>query len=334
MAKDFYEVLGVPRTATEKEIRQAYRKLARKFHPDVNPGDKNAESKFKEIGEAYEVLSDPENRKKYDKYGEHWQMADEFEKAGVHPGAGGGMNFDFGQFSGAPQTGEFSDIFETVFGGGRGRGGFRYQPRPQKGEDYEHPVEISLEEAYNGTQRTLQLQSAERCPQCNGGGIVNGQVCPTCHGTGQVSRPKKIEVKIAAGVREGSRVRIAGKGGPGFSGGPDGDLFLIIHVLPHAMFERKEDDLYVDVSLPLFTALLGGEVQVPTLRGKPLLLKVPAETQNGRVFRLANQGMPHLGREGKGDLYAKMQVVLPTDLNDQERKLVRELEQMHQSHAA
>lgn len=315
--KDYYQILGVPRNASEKEIKQAYRKLARQYHPDVNPGDKSAEAKFKEINEAYEVLSDPEKRRKYDQFGENWQYAEQFARAGAQQQARWGfggqeIKFDFGDFGGA---GGFGDIFDSIlheFGG-------RPSRRPRRGQDIEYPLEVTLEEAYRGTTRLIEIQSEEPCPTCGGKG------CRTCGGAGAFVRPRRLEVKIPPGVKQGSRVRIAGKGGPGYMGGEAGDLYLIISVKPDSRFQRTDDDLYVEVPVYLTDAILGGEVEVPTLDGKRLALKIPPETQNGKVFRLAGQGMPRLGNNTRGDLYAKVKVVLPTRLSQKEKELFQQL---------
>ena len=306
--KDYYQTLGVKREATEKEIRSAYRKLARKYHPDVNPNNIEAESKFKEINEAYEVLSDAEKRKKYDKFGAEWEQ---YEKMGGVPG-----DFDFSRYAqggggrrvytGAAPGGEaFSDFFETLFGGAGGRGGIGGEPFggfrsygrtvARRGEDYEHPIEVTLAEAFAGTERRLQMQAEDICPTCNGTGLVNGRPCPTCGGSGVVARMKTIEVNIPAGVHTGSRVRVRGEGGPGSEGQPRGDLFLVVTVTPDGRFDRKGDDLHEVVQVPLYTLVLGGEARIPTLKGTNLALTVPPGTQNGRTFRLKGQGMPHLG---------------------------------------
>ena len=332
MAQDYYSVLGVKRDAPEKEIRTAYRKLARKHHPDVNPGDKASEAKFKEINNAYEVLKDPEKRKKYDKYGDRWEMADQIEEMqrqrGTHDyfrSAGGGartsttdgFTFEDLDLGGS----DLNDILGGLFGGrGRGRPA---QPRARRGEDLEHPVEITLEEAYNGTTRMVALQTPETCTTCEGTGRLAGQACPTCDGLGSIIKTKRLEVKVPPGVDTGSRVRVAGQGHPGAGGGATGDMILLVTVRPHERFERKGADLYVDVPVPLTDAILGGEVEVPTLKGTKLHLKVPAGTQNGRSIRLAGQGMPRAG--GGGDLYARVKVVLPASLSERERTLFEEL---------
>jgi molecular chaperone DnaJ len=352
--KDYYKILGVDRKADTKVIKSAYRKLARKYHPDVNPNNKDAETKFKELNEAYEVLSDADKRKKYDQFGSDWER---------YQAGGGQGGFDFSRYA-APGSGggytrtytasdfndeDFSDFFETLFGGSgftntrssAGRGGysgygpgFNTQPRQLKGEDYDQPVEISLEEACNGTRRILQMQVQEPCPTCKGDGVVRNasggrsevQTCPTCLGEGHVSRTRQLEVKIPAGVTTGSRVKLAGQGASGRNGGPPGDLYLIVTVQPSHRFERDGDNVRVNLSVVLYTALLGGEVEVPTPRGGKLALRIPAETQNGRVFRLTGQGMPVLGNpQRKGDLLAKVEVVLPTHLSDYERDRFEEL---------
>lgn len=312
--KDYYEILGVDRNASQKDIKKAYRRLARKYHPDVNPGDKEAEEHFKEINEAQEVLTDSEKRRKYDQLGASWQQ---WQRTGRDP-----SGFDWSQwFAGAPGGGRvhvqygdasdlfgdmfgggFSDFFEAIFGG-MGRQGPQAwagtrQAGPRRGQDYEQPVEISLEEASSGTRRVLEKDG------------------------------RRIEVKIPAGVKTGSKVRIAGEGAPGIGGGATGDLYLKVTVLPHKVFERKGDDLYCEVPVDLYTAILGGETNVPTLKGT-VSLKIPPETQGGRTFRLKGQGMPLLRDSNKrGDLYAKVKVVLPESLSAREKALFKELAQM------
>jgi len=322
MARDFYEVLGVSRTASEKEIKAAYRKLARKYHPDVNPGDKAAEARFKEINQAYEVLSDPEKRKKYDRWGDQWELADQFEAAGARPGGGnpfarGGSPFGREDGAGDPFS-DFGSIFETLFrrerGGPRGMGGSR------RGQDVETPVEITLEEAFHGTTRTLNLQTPDVCRTCGGTGEIAGALCHACEGMGTTMKVRRLEVRIPPGVKTGSRVRIAGEGRPGIGNGPPGDLYLLVTVLPHARFERKGDDLVTEVDVPVVDAVLGGEVMVQTIDGR-VALRIPELTQNGRQFRLSGKGMPVLGQAGKrGDLYVKVRVLLPDHLTAEERR--------------
>lgn len=347
--KDYYNVLGVKRGASEKELKSAFRKIARKIHPDLNPNDREAEAKFKEANEAYEVLSDPEKRKKYDQFGSEWERYQQAE------GAPGG--FDFSKYSqaygaqgatgagtGTGHTtftgeGDFSDFFEMLFGqsaraGGAGASpyytGGRTRSVPRVGEDYEHSLEVTLEEAYASSQRILQLEVPEACPTCGGRGIVNNRVCPTCNGQGTVTRNKRLEVKIPPGVHTGSRIRIANEGGAGQNGGGKGSLYLRVTVLPNDRFERKGDDVYTTVPLPLYTAVLGGEVPVPTLKGTKLALKVPPSTQNGRTFRLTGQGMPNLKQPDKrGDLFARMEVQLPAGLDDEEKQLFGELQRIY-----
>jgi curved DNA-binding protein len=305
--KDYYQILGVDRTASEKDIKSAFRKLARQYHPDHNPNDKAAEEKFKSLNEAYEVLSDPEKRKKYDAFGADWQR---YEQAGGQPGG-----FDFSQWAaqqgagGAGQRGrrataadfedlfgggggDYSDFFSTLFGGGQ-PGGAR-TARPRRGQDYEHTLRISFPEAFSGSARVLQLDG------------------------------KRIEAKIPAGVRTGSRVRLAGQGGPGANGAAPGDLFLQIEVEPDARFERRGDDLYTDVPVDFYTATLGGEVRVPTPDGS-VALKIPARTNTGQTFRLRGKGMPVLSGTGRGDLYARARLVLPENLSDAEVEGLRQL---------
>jgi len=319
--KDYYNILGINRNATDKEIKQAYRKLARKYHPDVNPGSKEAEEKFKEINEAYEVLSDPEKRKKYDQYGDQWQYAEQFEQARQQT-----PQWQYSSVDDLFGFGEGEDIFDELLRefGSRGT---RTKTRPRTGRDLEYPVEITLEEAYHGTNRTVTLQSHETCTGCKGTGRIGGLPCSVCRGTGVIPREKRLELKIPAGVKTGSRVRFSGQGEPGYSGGPAGDLYLIVNIRPHEIFERKDDDLFVKIDVPLLVAILGGEIPVPTLSGK-VLLKIPPETQNGKVFKLTGKGMPHLGSSGYGDLYAKVNVVLPTKLTPEEKKLYQKLSEL------
>ncbi|MBN1176267.1 MAG: J domain-containing protein [Dehalococcoidales bacterium] len=325
--KNLYDLLGVSKSASDKEIKQAYRRLARKYHPDVNAGDKGAESKFKEVNAAYEVLSDADKRKKYDKYGDKWQYADQFEEAERQQAQyrqyspGGGASYHFGG-----DIGGMDSIFEELFGGARARG-FTRRSQPRRGQDLESTVEVTLEEAYHGTSRTISLQTEKPCSACKGSGMIQNLPCSACRGSGVVPDIKRLEVKIPAGVATGSRVRIAGKGQPSYGGGPSGDLYLKITVRPHAQFERHGDNLHVSVPVPLATAVLGGEVQVPTPKGK-LALKIPPETQNGRSFRLKGQGMPHLGKSERGDIVAKVSVVLPTELSDKEKELFRQLSEI------
>jgi len=319
-AKDHYATLGVPKGASQKEIRQAYRRLARQHHPDVNPGDSSSEAKFKDVTAAYEVLSDADKRRKYDKYGEQWQHADQIEEMQKRAG---GRSFRFGQGGISFDAGEFGDlsgIFENLFGG-RARSVRRAAP-------VEHAVEVTLEEAFHGSTRTLQLATEEPCATCAGAGEIAGAVCHVCEGSGVMLKTRRLEVKIPAGVETGSRIRIAGEGQAGAGG--RADLHLVVSVRPHPRFERKGADLYVDVDVSLTDAVLGAEIEAPTLTGK-VMLTVPPLTQNGKVFRLAKLGMPQLKGGGRGDLYARVRVKLPEKLGDKERKLFEELKALQET---
>lgn len=323
-SKDYYKILGVSRSATTKEIKQAYRRLARKYHPDVNPGDTSAEARFKEMNEAHEVLSDAEKRQKYDRFGEDWERADEFAKAsrGAQRDFRRGGTYTTSDFG---DLGDLGNVFDSVFGGfGTGA---RTTRRSAVTKGVEHPIEVTLEEAYHGTKRVLQVWGEEPCSVCGGRGKVRegvrSKACAACGGYGRGMKPKRLEVKVPAGVRSGSKVRVAGQGSPSYDGSR-GDLYLVVKVLPHKLFERKGDDLYVEAAVPLVAAILGGEAKVPTLRGN-VALRIPPETQNGKVFRLTGQGMPHVGDSSRGALFAKVKVVLPTKLTPQERQLFEQL---------
>jgi len=322
MAKDFYETLGVARGASQKELRQAYRKLARKLHPDVNPGDKSSEARFKQVNAAYEVLSDEDKRRKYDKYGDKWQYADQIEQAQREQGGRGfrgfrsqpqgaeEFTFDFSGGQAGDQGIGLDSLFDMLRGGGR-----RARPQPQT---VETPVEVTLEEAFNGATRTFELMNQEPCPTCGGTGRIASAACHACRGAGAVMKPRRIEAKIPAGVADGSRVRI--RGGTG-----QGDVYLRVSIRAHPQFERRGDDLYTDVAVPLTVAVLGGEARVRTLKSE-VMLTVPRLTQNGKTFRLGGLGMPGVnGKAKKGDLYARLKVLLPEKLSDEEAKLFEEL---------
>ena len=331
--KDYYQTLGVGKTASDKELKQAYRKLARKFHPDVNPGDKSAEAKFKEINEAYEVLGDPDKRRKYDELGANWRMYEQAQQQGYGGGSPFGAGNPFGGSGGAwtinmggpggyrtmsedemremfGDEDPFSDFFKTFFGGGaaprdartagRGRGG-----RAQKGRDVEHAVDLTLEEAFHGATRRISIKEG--------------------------GHARSVDVRIPAGVNDGSRVRAPGEGGAGASGGASGDLYLRVSIRPHAVFERDGHDLRTKVAVPVTTAVLGGEANVPTMTGT-VRLKIPETTQNGQVFRLKGHGMPAVGKpDQRGDLYAAVEVQLPRTLTKDQRTHYEALQKSERS---
>lgn len=344
--RDYYEVLGVTRSATEVEIKRAYRKLAVEHHPDKNPDNPHAEEKFKEAAEAYSVLSDAQKRAAYDRFG--------------HGGAGGqGFGFDPQGFS------NIEDIFD-LFGFGDmfgGRTGARSRTSAQRGADLRYDLEISLEEAATGKEQKLQIPRLEKCevcegkgteegtkpetcvtcggsgqtryqqgffsvmrtcPNCSGKGQIIKNPCKNCHGAGRIEKEKTIEIKIPAGVETGSRLRVNGEGEAGLNGGPTGDLYVVLHVAEHEMFERQGANLYASVPVSFAQAALGAEIQVKTLDGEQPL-KVPAGTQTGTVFRIKEQGMPILGGRGKGDMFVAVTLVTPKNLTKEQRKLLEQL---------
>ena len=318
--KDYYKVLGVERNAGADEIKRVYRKLARQLHPDVNPDDKEAEARFKDINEAYEVLGDSEKRSKYDQLGSDWQR---WQRAGHDPGgfdwsqwfspgggaprgSPGGVRVEFSDLNDILGGGGFSDFFNALFGAGTPRAGqtrsghSRAYRRPARGQDLEQIVEISLEEAFLGTSRTLERDG------------------------------KRLEASIPAGAKTGTRIRLTGQGAPAAapSGGPAGDLYLKIKVKPHSQFRREESDLHLETPLDIYTAILGGNTVVTTLGGD-VELKIPAGTQSGQLIRLRGKGMPRLKGKGNGDLYVKIVLQTPTELSDRERELIQELADLH-----
>lgn len=359
--RDYYEVLGLKKGASEEEIKKAFRKMALKYHPDRNPGDKEAEEKFKEVNEAYSILSDPDKKNKYDRFG----------FAGVDPNAGfGGAGGGFGGFGGG--AGGFEDIFSAfgdMFGGGFG-GGFGEaagRTGPRKGRDLQKNITISFEEAAFGTKKTLRVTKFVRCPKCNGEGTApgtakrtcpkcggSGQVhtvqntpfgrfqssgpcpdcggtgkiidkpCPDCNGSGKVKKTIEIKVDIPAGVDNDSVIPIRGQGDPGENGGPNGDFYVVISVRPHELFRRDRDNLYIDIPIGFNQAALGDEITVPTLDGK-VSYKVPAGTQPGTVFRLKGKGVRNVRTGRMGDLYVKVLLEVPTKLNGAQKKAIREM---------
>lgn len=351
--RDYYEVLGVPRDAAQEDIKKAYRKLAVKYHPDKNPGDKSAEEKFKEVGEAYDVLSDADKRAAYDRYG--------------HQAFSGGMGGPGGAGGAGPFHDPF-DIFREVFGGGGGGifetffggggGGRRRAEGPQRGSDLRYGMSITLEEAAHGCEREIEYERLVACKTCNGSGSASGagkktcrtcggagqvissrgffqiqQTCPDCGGTGEtISDPCKtcrgigrtkeharVRVKVPAGIEDGSRLRSQGNGDAGMKGGPPGDLYIVVQIKPHDVFERDGHDLHCDMPLAFATAALGGEITVPTLEGRASV-KIPAGTQNGTTFRLRGKGMKVLGSSHNGDLYVHVQIAVPARLNAEQKE--------------
>ena len=346
MAKrDFYEVLGVNRDADDEAIKKAYRRLAMKHHPDRNPDDKTAEEKFKEAKEAYEILSDPNKRAAYDQHGH----------AGVDPSMGGAGGAGFANFTDA-----FGDIFGDIFGGGRGRS----RSNVYRGADLRYNLEITLEQAAHGTESRIRIPTYESCTACNGSGAKPGtkpstcstcqghgqvrlqqgffsvqQTCPKCHGTGKtigdpcntcsgqgkIKKQKTLSVKIPGGVDEGDRIRLTGEGEPGVNGGPPGDLYVQIHIKEHAVFQRDGNDLHCEMPISFATAALGGEINIPTLDGSATI-KVPPETQSGKIFRLRGKGIKSVRSHETGDLMCHVVLETPVKLTERQKELLREFE--------
>ena len=350
--RDYYEVLGVSKSASDQEIKSAYRKLALKYHPDRNPGNKAAEDKFKEAAEAYAVLADADKRHLYDRFGH----------AGLGAAATGGQGFDPTVFTGFEDIlGGLGDIFGfgDLFGGARRRGG------PQRGADLRYDLEISFEESASGTETSIQIPRQETCEtchgtgaapgskpttcpqcqgrgqlryqqgfftvartcgQCRGSGHVISNPCPACRGAGRVQRDRKLTVKIPAGIATGQRLRLTGEGEAGAGGGPSGDLYVVVHVQEHEFFQREGNDLYCEIPLNYSTVALGGEITIPTLEGEESF-KVPDGTQTGTSFRLRGRGMPDVtGRGGRGDLLITVKVLTPKKLTREQRKLLEQLQ--------
>lgn len=350
--RDLYEILGVNRDASEDDIKKAYRKLAMKHHPDRNPDNKEAEEKFKEVQMAYDILSDQEKRVAYDQYGH----------AGIDPQAAGmGGGFGAGGFGGFADA--FGDIFGDIFGGGRQSGG---ASQAYRGSDLRYNLEISLEEAARGTKVKIRIPSHEECEVCHGSGAKPGteaktchtchgagqvrmqqgffsiqQTCPTCHGSGRyipdpctrchgagrVKSTKTLDVTIPAGIDEGQRLALRGEGEPGVNGGPPGDLYVVVHLKPHAVFQRDGSDLHCEMPVSISTAALGGEIEVPTLDGIAKL-KIPTETQTGKVFRLRGKGVKRYNSSAHGDLLCHVVVETPVKLTERQKELLREFEEI------
>ena len=355
--RDYYEVLEVDKSASDADIKKAYRKLAKQYHPDMNPGNKEAEAKFKEANEAYEVLSDSQKRAQYDQFGH----------AGFEQGGFGGFEGGFGDFGG------FGDIFETIFGGsgfGGGRTSSRTRNGPQKGADLKSSADISFEEAAFGVEKELSINRMEPCEKCEGSGskpgtkpstcqhcngtgqiqykqrtpfgqFVNIKTCDVCHGEGKVitnpcdacngkgriRKPKKIKINIPAGIADGQTIRLEGEGEPGSKGGPAGDLFISVRVKTHAIFQRQGNDVICEMPITFVQAALGTELEVPTLDGK-VKYQVPEGTQTGSVFRLKNKGIPFLRSNGRGDQYVKVQVEVPKKLNEKQKAILKEFAEL------
>ncbi|MCX8278812.1 molecular chaperone DnaJ [Phyllobacterium sp. 0TCS1.6C] len=350
MKADYYETLGVARSADEKELKSAFRKLAMQFHPDKNPGDAAAEHKFKEIGEAYETLKDPQKRAAYDRFGHA-----AFENGGM--GGGGG-------FGGA---GGFADIFEDIFGEMMGGGRQRRSGGRERGADLRYNMEITLEEAFTGKTAQIHVPTSITCDECNGSGAAPGtqpvtcgtcsgsgrvraaqgffsieRTCPSCHGRGQiiqdpcskcrgqgrVTEERSLSVNIPAGIEDGTRIRLTGEGEAGLRGGPAGDLYIFLSLKPHEFFQRDGADLYCKVPISMTTAALGGQFEVATLDGTQTRVKIPEGTQNAKQFRLKGKGMPVLRQAAMGDLYIQIAIETPQNLNKRQRELLEEFERI------
>jgi molecular chaperone DnaJ len=355
MAQDYYQLLGVERSADGAAIKSAFRKLAMKYHPDRNPGDEAAEKKFKEIGEAYEILSDEQKRAAYDRFG---------HAAFQNGGMGNGAHHGFG--GGGFSSGAFSDVFEDIFGefmGGGGAARGRGRQPSGRGADLKYELEISLRDAYRGIDKDVTIPSSEpcetcegsgakpgtspkacgtcggigrvrmqqgffaverTCPECGGQGQVIAEPCLDCGGQGRVRKDRTLKVEIPAGVEDGTRIRLTGQGEAGVRGGPFGDLYLFVRVADHELFERDGPDLYCDVPVSMVTAALGGEVEAPTIDGGRVKIKIPEGSQSGRKFRLRGQGMSQLRRKIRGDMFVELRVETPTNLTARQRELLRE----------
>ncbi len=363
--RDYYEILGVGRQASKDEIKKAYRQLAIKYHPDRNRGNKEAEERFKEATEAYEVLSDDEKRRVYDQYG----------RAGLGGAAGGPGGFGYRAYTDFSDIfGDIGDIFSEFFGnagggayGGGRRGGVR------RGADLRYNLEISLEDAALGKEARIEIPRQESCddcsgsgakkgtqpqtcnvcggagqvrrtqgffsvttscPRCQGRGVVITEACPTCRGQGLTEKRRTLNIKIPPGVESGSRLKVSGEGEAGPGGGPHGDLYVVTHIRPHEIFERQGNDLIVQANIPLTVGMLGGEIEAPTIDGKKVRMKIPAGTESGQIFRLKGKGMPYVGGYGKGDQHVVINLKVPRNLSRRARELVTELQRELKEDAA
>ncbi|MBN1566388.1 MAG: J domain-containing protein [Acidobacteria bacterium] len=320
--RDYYEVLGAPRTAPAEEIKKRYRKLAHKHHPDVNPGDKTAEERFKELNEAYEVLSDPDKRRRYDQLGRNWKGGADFTPPPGWESAPG----DSGDIHGAEYSaGDFSDFFETLFGGGRGaharRGGAGFARR---GSNVEAEISLTFEEAHRGVTRKFSLEAGEICADCGGNGSKNNKVCASCRGSGSVHRLRALEVDVPPGVRDGTVIRLAGQGEAGSNGAPPGDLYLRVALEPHHLFSIVgNDDVQIQLPVTPWEAALGTKIEVPTLDG-PVKMTIPEGSQGGRRLRLRGQGLRRR-HGGRGDQYIQLKIEIPPTLSAREKELYGKL---------
>lgn len=360
MAKDYYNILGVSKSSSPEEIKTAYRKLAMKYHPDKNPDDKEAEKKFKEINEAYEILKDPKKKQMYDTYG-----SSAFENGGQGNSGFGGHGFSGFDFNFSGGTGGFSDIFEDIFSDFMGGSRSSRQSSRQKGSDIAVETAISLEDAYNGISKTIKIKKQTVCEKCNGYGTKDGKppnkctvcngmgkvrvrqgffsvtkTCPECHGSGyKVTNPcsnckgtgktyeeKDIKIDIPKGIEDDVKLKLKGEGNAGSFGANSGDLYIIVNIKPHFLYKREQADLYFTVPIPLSTAALGGNIEIPTIDGKKVKVSIPKGTQNGKVLRLKGKGMPKFHGFGSGDAYMQIEIETPTNLSKDEENLLKKLQ--------
>lgn len=356
--RDFYEILGVDKSASDADLKKAYRKLAMKYHPDQNPGDAESEKKFKELNEAYETLKDPQKKAAYDQYGHS-----------AFDGSGGFRGNGAGGFGGS--AGGFNDIFEEMFGDFMGGGRRSSQSRAQRGNDLRYDLDLSLEEAFSGVEKIISIRSSVSCEDCEGSGAKKGSgkttcsqchgagvhrtqqgfftmerpcnacqgtgqiikdPCVSCHGQGRVMKPRKLKVNIPAGVEDGTRIRLTGEGEAGLFGASSGDLYVFVTVKTHKLFSRTGDTLTFTVTIPMTTAILGGEIDVPTIDGGKTKVKIPEATQSGKKFRLREKGMSVMRSSHRGDLYIIVDVETPVNLTDRQKELIKEFDRISQEH--